>query len=109
MYVQKYIDASIYCTYSKHMDITFDPDKDRLNIKDHDGISLADAAQIDWDTAVEELDTREDYGEDRYRAFGFIGNRLHCVVYVDRDEGRRIISLRKATAREVKDYVEANL
>ena len=51
---------------------------------------------------------REDYGEQRYRAFGFIGNRLYCVVYVDRNEVRRIISLRKANAREVNEYVKAN-
>lgn len=88
------------------MDITYDPNKDVVNRSKH-GVSLAEAAKIDWFTALEKLDDREDYGEHRYRAFAPIENRLYCVVYVDRDDGRRIISLRKANAREVKDYVEA--
>lgn len=99
---------NVFFVYTiNHVQITFDPDKDRTNQQKH-GVSLADAIDIDWDTAIEEQDDREDYGEDRYRAFGAIGDRLYCVVYVDREDGRRIISLRKANAREVKSYVEAN-
>lgn len=85
------------------MAITYDPNKDRTNQAKH-GISLAEAENIDWDTALEKLDDRNDYGEDRYKALGFIGNRLYCVVYVDREEGRRIISLRKANNREHSEY-----
>jgi uncharacterized protein len=33
-------------------------------------------------------------------------NRLYCVAFVERGELRRIISLRRATAREVKHYVD---
>ncbi len=88
------------------MDIVYDPNKDASNQLKH-GVSLAEAAKIDWFTALEKLDDRGDYGEDRYTAFAPIENRLYCVVYVDREDGRRIISLRKANAREVKDYVEA--
>ena len=88
------------------MNITYDPNKDVSNQAKH-GVSLAEAANIDWFTALEKLDHREDYGEDRYIAFAPIENRLYCVVYVDREDGRRIISLRKANSREVKDYVEA--
>ena len=90
------------------MDITFDTIKDRANIRKH-GLSLAAAAQIDWNTALEKLDERRNYGEDRYTAFGFIEARLYCVVFVDRDNYRRIISLRKANSREVRNYVEASL
>ena len=89
------------------MIITYDPNKDASNQAKH-GVSLSEASKIDWFTALEKLDDREDYGEDRYTAVGFIGHRLYCVVYVDRDDGRRIISLRKANSREVKDYAEAN-
>jgi len=85
------------------MEITYDPNKDAANQQKH-GVSLADAAQIEWDTALERLDDRNDYGEDRYQALGFIANRLYCVVYVEREEGRRIISLRKANNREYKEY-----
>jgi len=54
--------------------------------------------------AISALDNRNDYGEARYQALGFVGDRLYCVVYVDRNEGRRIISLRKAKNREYKEY-----
>lgn len=89
------------------MELTFDPDKDHSNREKH-GVSLIEAKKLDWDTAFEKLDDRQDYNEDRYVGLGFIGHRLYCVVYVDRDEARRIISLRKATKREVEYYVEAS-
>lgn len=88
------------------MDITYDPAKDRSNQQKH-GVSLAEAAHIEWDTALEWRDDRYDYGEPRYIALGAIGDRLYCVVFVDREDNRRIISLRKANAREVSKYVEA--
>jgi hypothetical protein len=40
-------------------------------------------------------------------AIGYIGLRLYCVVFVDRPDSRREISLRKANQREVKRYAEA--
>lgn len=79
--------------------------KDEANIKKH-GISLLDAAEFEWETAVIWTDDRQIYGESRECGIGYIGLRLHNVVYVDRAEGRRIISLRKANMREVKRYAE---
>jgi uncharacterized DUF497 family protein len=35
-----------------------------------------------------------------------IGNRLHHVVWTEREQNIRIISLRKANAREAVSYVE---
>ena len=49
-------------------------------------------------------DTRKDYGECRLCALGFIGERLHNVVFTIRDNIYWIISLRKANKREVKRY-----
>jgi uncharacterized DUF497 family protein len=47
------------------------------------------------------LDERRDYGEERYQAFGHIGERLVMVVWTPRvDDERRVISMRKANARE---------
>lgn len=68
-------------------------------------MSLAAAARIDWASAVTWADTRMDYNEDRMRGLGLIGNRVHAVVYVIRDQSRRVISLRKANHREVMSYV----
>ena len=35
---------------------------------------------------------------------GYIKDRLFCVVFVDRADNRRIISLRKANLREINHY-----
>lgn len=88
------------------MQITFDTNKNEANIKKH-GVSLAAASAFEWDDALTWTDERNDYGEIRMCAIGYIGNRLYYVVYVDRDEARRLISLRKANMREVKRYAEA--
>lgn len=52
-------------------------------------------------------DQRSDYGEMRMIGYAPIGNRLYCVVFVDRGTVRRIISLRKANSREVRAYVQS--
>ena len=89
------------------MDIDFDPEKDATNFSKH-GVSLAAAAQLDWDAALAWIDDRADYGELRIVALAPIGDRLFFVVFVDRDQARRIISLRRANRREVNHYVRTN-
>lgn len=87
------------------MEISFDIHKDWLNQVKH-GISLAEAVYFEWDNAHEAIDVRRDYGESRVVAIGYLGVRLHVVVYVDRGDVRRIISLRKANDREVNLYAK---
>ncbi|MFJ3045582.1 BrnT family toxin [Herbaspirillum chlorophenolicum] len=87
------------------MEITFDSAKNAINFEKH-GISLADAVQIDWDTAFVTLDNRRDYGEQREVAIAYLGTRLYVVVYMDRENARRIISLRKANKREIQHYAQ---
>ena len=90
--------------------ITYDPAKDSSNQAKH-GLSLALAEGLEWDTLECKPDTRRDYGELRQLGYAIAGDRLYCVVFVDRPADapieRRIISLRKANSREVKSY-EAN-
>lgn len=87
------------------MAITFDPKKDAINRKKH-GISLAQAEKLDRGTAVVVVDDREDYGEVRYRALGFMEARLYSLVFTLHGEDIRAISLRKATRHEAKEYEE---
>ncbi len=91
------------------MDVTFDPAKDVANVAKH-GVSLAEAVEFEWETALMWPDTRRDYGEARMMALGYIGLRIMALVFVDRPPEkpteRRIISLRKANNREVKRYAE---
>jgi uncharacterized protein len=86
--------------------ISFDPAKDAANRAKH-GLSLAEAAAIEWDTVLAWPDLRHVYGEPRSAGIGYIGLRLHLVVFTDRGDVRRIISLRKANAREVARYAKA--
>lgn len=50
------------------------------------------------------FDDRRDYGELREIGFAVVAQRLYVVVFVQRGDEMRIISLRKANAREVKIY-----
>jgi uncharacterized DUF497 family protein len=88
------------------MDITFDPVKDLSNQRKH-GVSLAEAEGFEWNDALVREDMRREYDERRMIALGYIDVRLYCVVFVDRNSERRIISLRKANSREVNLYAEA--
>jgi hypothetical protein len=89
------------------MKIIYDDAKDAANQSKH-GLSLSEAAKLDWDEALEWHDTRRDYGEARMIALGVIDERLYCVVYVDREDTRRIISIRKANYREGIYYANQN-
>lgn len=102
-YAQKYLIAFICVHTINHMKITFDPAKDESNVSKH-GVSLALAAELEWDWLLAKTDTRRDYGETRMVGYAPIGPRVFCVVFTDRGDERRMISLRKANTREVKYY-----
>lgn len=51
---------------------------------------------------------RKSYGEERYQLFGRIDERLFVIVFTYRSAAIRIISARKANAREVKAYEVAS-
>jgi uncharacterized DUF497 family protein len=87
------------------MEIEFDPVKDAANQIKH-GVSLALAVELDWDAALVWVDERFDYGETRMIALAPTSRILYYVAFVDRGNVQRIISLRRATRREVKHYVE---
>jgi uncharacterized DUF497 family protein len=87
------------------MNYEFDSAKDENNLDKH-GLSLADVEGFEWETAVVREDTRKQYAEQRFEAAGFIGERLHVMIYCLRSNAIRVISLRKANAREVKRYAE---
>ncbi|MFM8340765.1 MAG: BrnT family toxin [Methylomonas sp.] len=86
------------------MKIIFDPTKNSINIAKH-AVPLTLASELDWDNALIWPDLRSDYGEQRMVGLALLDSRLYCVVFTERGESRRIISLRKANAREVKRYV----
>ena len=88
------------------MQFVFDPNKDATNKEKH-GVSLADGSDFEWDKAVLWPDVRRDYGEDRMVGIGYIGNCIFVIIFVDRAQERRIISLRKVNKREERIYAQA--
>ncbi|SEQ70814.1 hypothetical protein SAMN05216548_10716 [Faunimonas pinastri] len=84
---------------------SWDEGKRETNNAKH-GVDFTAADAFDWQTAMIVDDERFAYGERREIAFGFIGARLHVLVFTRR-EATHIISLRKANSREIKRYVEA--
>ena len=49
-------------------------------------------------------DERKSYGEERYQLSGCIEKRMFVIVFTYRGDAIRIISARKANAREVRAY-----
>jgi len=49
-------------------------------------------------------DLRKEYGERRFQALGFIAGRLHAMVFTPRAGKIHVISLRKASRREMGRY-----
>ncbi len=68
------------------------------------GISLARAQDMRVLAILE--DDRHDYGETRFRAFGMIDDQAHCLVFAERNDAMRIISLRRAHTKEMSRYVK---
>lgn len=88
------------------MRIEFDATKDAANLAKH-GVSLALAAELDWEAALVWIDERIEYGELRMIALAPKTEILYYVAFVDRESVRRIINLRRANRREVKYYVQS--
>jgi uncharacterized protein len=82
----------------------WDEEKRAANLRKH-GADFALVERFDFAGAVIITDDRRDYGETRYRAFGAVGKRLYALVFTRRGDRIRIISLRKANAREIRRYV----
>lgn len=61
---------------------------------------LFERARLEWE------DRRRDYGEIRYSTLGEIEGRVFFASFARRGEKIRIISFRKANARETRRYRE---
>jgi uncharacterized protein len=84
----------------------WDEAKNRANIRRH-GFDLSDGVQMFQSLLVAEPDTRQDYGEARWRGVGITRGCTAHVVFTERDSNTiRVISLRKATSAERKQYEE---
>jgi uncharacterized protein len=84
------------------------PAKAAANWRDH-GVSFQDAIKAFRDRlAVERIDDREDYGEERINLIGMCEGVILHVTYTERGEHIWIISARRATRHEQDDYYREN-
>jgi uncharacterized DUF497 family protein len=83
--------------------------KAEANLQAH-GVSFELAKTVFKDPfAIERLDDREEYGEERFVMIGMAEGRvLLFVAYTEREERIRIISAREVTQHEQDDYFRQN-
>jgi len=86
--------------------VSFDPKKDAVNLKKH-GVSLAEGDGVLGDPLAVTIEDQLAEGESRFvtlgeNVFGF----LRVVVWTQRKDDVRIISVRKPTRKERKTYEE---
>ena len=99
-------DPYAYCAYIQQMKFQYDPAKARSNRRKH-GISFADAEGVFYDDLAIHLEDAFAEDEDRWLAVGMGStNQILVVVYTVRDDEIRLISVRRATRREVQNYEE---
>lgn len=86
----------------------WDADKEAANLQKH-GVSFAQAAVAFSDPfAVDWIDDRQDYGEERVILLGITDGQVLTVVYTERETRIRIISARRATRYEQEIYIREN-
>jgi uncharacterized protein len=85
------------------MDFEWDERKREANLAKH-GVDFRRMPRLFGGPTIEIIDHRRDYGETRINCLGEIEGRVYVVAYTWRGANRRIISARKANAREQKAY-----
>lgn len=78
-------------------------EKWELNLEKHK-VDFYDAVLIFENETFECIDDREDYGEIRINAIGYVDDEYYVVTYTWRGENMRIISARKAGRRDRRKY-----
>jgi uncharacterized DUF497 family protein len=81
----------------------WDAEKCQANLRKH-GLSFEDAWRVLAGDTITIPDLRYDYGENRFITPGRLEGRVVVVVHAARGKNTRIISMRKANAREQEIY-----
>lgn len=94
-------ETSSACRQTETMTIIYewDPNKSALNLAKH-GVSFDEAEHFEWDRAVVVRDDRA-APEVRWIAFGLLHGRVYRMVWTMRQGRTRVISLHRASDREV--------
>lgn len=88
------------------MEFEWDPEKAKANFEKH-GVSFHEAALAFFDENAVELYDDSNSGEEiRFQIIGLSDRRLLFVAFTERDMRIRIISARKANAKQTAIYNE---
>ena len=85
------------------MEISFDPLKRDATLQER-GLDFADAGTVFEGPTFTFEDTRFVYAERRFSTFGLLNGRMVVLIWSETEDGRRIISMRKANDREQARY-----
>ena len=85
------------------MELEWDEAKRQWTIENRN-LDFADVESFDYDTVVTVPDSRREYGEVRYNSYGYLRGEFCTYCFTWRGKRMRIISLRKANARELQSY-----
>ena len=88
------------------MGFEWDIEKEEINVVKH-GVDFVQASQIFRFPTLERVDTRRNYGEERFIALGQYDGVVLCVVYTHRHINRRIISAWRAGKNDRQEYEKA--
>jgi uncharacterized DUF497 family protein len=87
------------------MQLEWDPAKDAQNVARR-GFSFAIVERLDWETSHTVEDIWADCDERRYITVGWIDATLYVIIWTPRGDNVRIISARKANARDRSLYAQ---
>jgi uncharacterized protein len=86
------------------LDFEWDSEKAASNLQKH-GVPFEYATRVFLDQRRQDgIDSRRPYGEQRRITIGSIEGRVYVVAYTRRRAAIRLISARKANARETQRY-----
>lgn len=85
--------------------ITWDEGKRKRNLSRH-GLDFVGCEAMFDGPVVSWEDVRDEYGEVRISALGFLGGIVVHMTYTERGDDLRVISLRKAEKHEVKRFAQ---
>lgn len=81
------------------MRISFDSAKREATLRER-GLDFADALTVFAGPVFEFEDVRFAYPERRFSTIGLLGDRMVVVIWTEAEDGRRVVSMRKANERE---------
>jgi uncharacterized protein len=85
------------------MNFEWDDDKNDVNRQKH-GVDFVEAMLIFENDVLTAEDTRQDYGERRFRSIGLVDGNCFVVVHTRRGDAMRLISAWKGGTDERENY-----